>query len=109
MKLSSRETDFLNAVLDYTEELAQIDGSDPVELLEEEGFPEGGLETVKKRSGLAVDQDILPSLQNRGLLEKETRTEKRTISDEDSYGFREQEATYLRFSTEILDWLEQQK
>lgn len=108
MKLSSRETDFLKEVLDYTGELARIDNSDPVKLLDEEGFPEEGLETVKKRSGLTVEQDILPSLVERGLIEKEARTEKRTITEEESYGFREEEVTYLRFSEEILDWFREE-
>lgn len=108
MKLSNRETRFLEAIFDYAEELARIDDSDAVELLEKEGFPSEGLETVKKRSGLAVEQDILPSLKDKGVIEEEKRTEKRTITEKDSYGFQEEEVSYLRFDGKIIDWFRQQ-
>lgn len=109
MKLSEREQKFLEAILEYSEELAKIDGSRTVKLLREEGFPVEGLETVKKRTGLAPEQDIIPSLKERGLLEQETRKEKRTITEPDAYGFQEEEVDYLMLSEELLEWLSNQK
>lgn len=108
MKLSEREQKFLEAILEYAEELARIDESSPIKLLQDEGFPEEGLETVKKRTGLALEQDILPSLKERGLLQEETRKEKRTITEPDAYGFQEEEVDYIVFSEEVLDWLRNQ-
>ncbi|MFB6143890.1 MAG: hypothetical protein ABEJ98_01130 [Candidatus Nanohaloarchaea archaeon] len=104
MNLSGREEDLLEAMLEYAEELARIDDSDPVEMLEEEGFPEEAMDTVKQRSGLAVETE-LESLKQRGLLDEEERTEKRTVTDENSYGFRKEKVRYLRFSRELLDWM----
>lgn len=106
MKTTEKEEKFLEEVYRYSQELAAMDDSDTVAMLEKYGFPVEALEEIKRRTKFDLTDNFLDSLHEKELFSIERREEKSSKTEgfpaSKSFKIVKEKVDYLRFDEETL-------
>ncbi|MFB6202856.1 MAG: hypothetical protein ABEK01_00015 [Candidatus Nanohaloarchaea archaeon] len=108
MDLTREEEKLLEKIHSHSKDLAAMDGSDPREMLREEGFPRAGLKAIERNTGFVVTPDLPEKLKKRGLIE-EREKKLETVVDRDENGMKMTETVekpHLFFSEEALELMD---
>ena len=106
MKHTEKKKEFLKQIYRYSEELAALDDSDTLAMLEKYGFPVEGIEEIQRRTDFSVTDKFLDRLHEEELFKIERRKEKSSKAEEfpksTSFKIVKEEVDYLRFDQKTL-------